>query len=210
MKIHKVKKMENKENQKLSKGRIFALAVIIIGVIALVFFFSGYSSGELMDFKFLDSLFSDVTENGFKVTKVIDGDTLVVDLHDRETTIRLIGVDTPETSDPDEDKNCAYGQTASQYLKDRLEGEYVDIEYDMDTKDSYGRTLAYIYIGNEMLNETLIKNGYGVYSSFTSDTHRYDSRFIQAQKYAQENKLGMWSDDISDEDTGGLKEKSRI
>lgn len=86
----------------------------------------------------------------------------------------------------------------------------MDIEYDMDTKDSYGRTLAYIYIGNEMLNETLIKNGYGVYYSFTGDTHRYDDRFIEAQKYAQENNLGMWSGDISNEDTGGLKEASRI
>lgn len=205
-----MKKMENNEKQKLSKGRIAALSVIVIGVIALIFFFSGYSSGELLDFKFLDSLFSDVTENGFKVTRVIDGDTIAVDIHESETTIRLIGVDTPESCDPDESKNCAYGQAAFQYLKERLEGEYVDIEYDMDTKDSYGRTLAYIYIGNEMLNETIIKNGYGVYYSFTGDTHRYDNRFIDAQKYAQENNLGMWSGDISDEDTGGLKETSRI
>lgn len=199
-----------KNGSRLSKPRIAAI-VLLCGITAILcVFFSRYSFQELLDFEFLDSLFSDVTTNGFKVTKVTDGDTIDVLVEGNEITIRLIGVDTPETLHPDEEKNCPFGQSATDYLKSKLEGEYIDIEYDNDTKDSYGRTLAYIYIGNELINETIIKDGYGVYSYFPSDTHRYDQRFIDAQKYAQDNSLGMWSQSVTDEDTGGLKEASRL
>lgn len=61
-----------------------------------------------------------------------------------------------------------------------------------------------------MLNETLVKNGYAVFSPSTEDTNRYNNRLIEAQKYAQENKLGMWSDEVSDYDTGNMKSSSKI
>ncbi|HIU50505.1 MAG TPA: thermonuclease family protein [Candidatus Limousia pullorum] len=193
------------ENNKFAKGRIAAVVVIAVCAVFLVFFLS---KGNSEDFNFLDSLFSDVTENGFKVTKVIDGDTIIVDFHDEETTIKLIGIDAPEAVS--EEKSCPYGEISKEYLKNRLEGEYVDIEYDNDTTDSSGRNLAYIYIGNEMLNETLVKNGYAVFSPSTEDTNRYNNRLIEAQKYAQENKLGMWSNEVSDYDTGNMKNSSKI
>ncbi len=202
--------MKSPDIKNLSKGRLLALVLLALCLISTIIFLSRYNIKELYDFKFLDAIFPDATENGFKVVEVVDGDTVIIDLNGTETTIRLIGVDTPETVHPDEEKNCVFGETASEYLKSRLEGEYIDIEYDNKTKDSYGRTLAYVYIGNEMLNETIIKNGYGVYYYFPDDTHRYDDRFIKAQKYAQENFLGMWDNSVSDEDTGGVKENSRL
>lgn len=202
--------MKISDIKKLSKGRLALLIFLILCLISAIIFLSRYDLKELYDFKFLDAVFPDAAENGFKVVEVIDGDTVIIDLNGAETTIRLIGVDAPESVHPDEEKNCVFGETASEYLKNRLEGEYVDIEYDNETKDIYGRTLAYIYIGSEMLNETIIRNGYGVYYYFPDDTHRYDDRFIQAQKYAQENFIGMWDNSVSDADTGGVKENSRL
>jgi micrococcal nuclease len=96
------------------------------------------------------------------VERVIDGDTLVVNpsvggMED----VRLLGVDTPETVDPNEPVE-PYGPEASAFTNQQLEGERVTLIFDQERRDQYGRALAYVQISSqsETFNETLLKQGY--------------------------------------------------
>lgn len=137
--------------------------------------------------------------------KIVDGDTIILDINGVNTKVRLIGVDTPESVHNDASRNCVYGEVASEYTKGLLKGKSVTIEYDEERTDKYDRTLAYIYLPDgTMLNELLVRNGYAVAKEYKPNV-KYTNILIQAQKEAKENKLGMWNDSISVEDTGGLK-----
>ncbi len=78
---------------------------------------------------------------------------------DGVSEVRLIGVDTPETKDPNEEVE-PFGPEASEFATSALEGKEIGVELDAETTDRYGRLLAYVYLGEEMFNETLIEEGY--------------------------------------------------
>ena len=82
----------------------------------------------------------------YAVTKVVDGDTLAIDMNDKTVTLRLIGIDTPETVDPRKPIEC-FGVEASNKAKELLAGEFVRIEQDPTQSefDKYGRLLVYVY-----------------------------------------------------------------
>ena len=67
--------------------------------------------------------FGQQSENAYRVVKVVDGDTIIVDIDGVEERVRLIGVDTFESVHPDEDRNVAYGEIASDFTKSQLEGK---------------------------------------------------------------------------------------
>jgi micrococcal nuclease len=125
------------------------------------------------------------------VTRVVDGDTVEVDLNGREVDVRLIGIDTPETVAPDEPVEC-YGEEASAYTSSRLEGRTVRLEFDVERLDRYGRTLAYAWIGEELFNETLVAEGYAVVSTYPPNV-AYVDRFVAAQREARESGRGLWT-----------------
>ena len=81
-----------------------------------------------------------------------DGDTIVVtDKNGEDITVRLIGINTPESVSSDDEKNCKEGEEASEFLKNILsEGETLYLEYDEDKTDTYGRTLAYVWLSNDV------------------------------------------------------------
>lgn len=146
------------------------------------------------------------------VTRVIDGDTMEVEFADGQIdTVRLIGVDTPETMlsrvDPPEYEGVPdttagrdwlynWGQRASDYATDRLEGQQVTLYTDPegDQRGYYGRLLAYIYLDGENFNYQLLTEGYArLYdSSFT-----LREQFEQAEQRAQANNIGLWGFDGS-------------
>lgn len=95
----------------------------------------------------------------YTVTRVVDGDTIVVDIDGTAETVRLIGVDTPESVHPDADKNTEAGVAASDYTKAALEGKEVELELDVQERDKYGRLLAYVYLDGVMYNKTLLEEG---------------------------------------------------
>ena|SRR5215208_4958855 len=125
------------------------------------------------------------------VERIVDGDTIRIEpAVDSIDVVRLIGVDTPETKDPDCDVQ-PYGPEALTFTRDELEGEEVDLEFDEDREDRYDRLLAYVYLDDEMFNETLLEEGYAqVYTVRPND--RYEDRFEEAQDAAQEAELGIW------------------
>lgn len=131
----------------------------------------------------------------FKVTKVIDGDTIEIEGGQR---IRYIGMDTPETVDPRKPVQC-FGREASNKNKELVEGKDIRLEKDVSETDKYGRLLRYIYLpaadsnsGDLFVNEYLIKEGYAHASSYPPDI-KYQEQFSAAERDAQENTRGLWN-----------------
>jgi micrococcal nuclease len=126
------------------------------------------------------------------VERVVDGDTVEIKLQGTQRTVRLIGIDTPETKKPGTPVKF-YGPQASEYSKKRLAGNEVELEWDTERTDKYGRDLAYVWIGPELFNETLVKEGYARISTFPPNV-KYVDRFTRAQKQARQNGKGLWQD----------------
>ena len=99
------------------------------------------------------------------IVRVKDGDTVVVDNNGTEETVRMIGIDTPESVHPEAKKNSKDGVVASEYTKGVLiKGTSVYLEYDEEKTDKYGRTLAYIWLKKEVNTsnyEDFCKYNYG-------------------------------------------------
>jgi micrococcal nuclease len=135
----------------------------------------------------------------FKVIRIVDGDTFVVE---GDITVRLIGVNTPETVDPRKEVQC-FGKEASEYTKRLLTDSTVIFEIDksQETFDRYGRLLAYVWkisTSSEdrvFVNKDLIENGYA-YEYTYSKPYLYQSDFREAQKEAREEGRGLWSKDV--------------
>jgi micrococcal nuclease len=93
------------------------------------------------------------------VERVVDGDTFdvspAVEGVDR---VRLIGVETPEINDPECGEQPLAAQ-AREFTTTELDGQEVDLEFDEDRIDRYGRLLAYVYKDDEMFNERLVREG---------------------------------------------------
>ena len=98
----------------------------------------------------------------WELERVVDGDTLIVHTPDGpRTSVRLTGINSPESVHPDENKNTDEGRDASQFIKDLLEHvDTVYLEYDVEEKDQYDRTLAYVWIDTGdtyiMVNEIML------------------------------------------------------
>ena len=149
------------------------------------------------------------------VTRVIDGDTMEIEYADgTEDTVRLLGVDTPETTlsrvSPDEfagipdttagrDHLFNWGERATTLAEDELEGTQVQIVFDPDSdrRGYFGRLLVYLYVDGENFNERLLREGYA---------RMYDSQFslreefATAEQEAQATNVGLW--EFQDTDTG--------
>ncbi|MDY0097439.1 MAG: thermonuclease family protein [Candidatus Dojkabacteria bacterium] len=126
----------------------------------------------------------------YYVSRVVDGDTFKID---KLGTIRLIGIDTPETVDPRKEVQC-YGVEASNKAKELLEGKEITLEFDnsQGDVDNYGRILAYVYMEDgRMFNEVMILEGYA--HEYTYNTpYKYQNEFKIAENNARESKLGLW------------------
>lgn len=121
------------------------------------------------------------------VTKVVDGDTIEVT---GKRKVRLIGIDTPETVDPRRGVQC-FGKEASAHTKELLLNKTIRMERDVSETDKYGRLLRYIFIGDILVNEQLVKDGYAKASTYPPDV-KYQARFKQAELLAQTQNKGLW------------------
>jgi len=131
----------------------------------------------------------------FTVVKVIDGDTFDVSIDGKTERLRLIGINTPETVDPRRKVEC-FGKEASAYAKKLLTGKKVKLASDtsQDIRDKYGRLLVYAWLEDgTFFNETMISQGFA-YEYTYKTPYLYQSDFKQAQKNAQDKKLGLWSE----------------
>jgi micrococcal nuclease len=110
------------------------------------------------------------------VTRVIDWDTLELSTGEK---VRLIG--------PVE----AFGKEASAFAKQLVEGKQVRLEFDVQRRDQYQRLLAYVYVGEVMLNAELVRQGYAQVATFAPNV-KYQGLFLKLQQEAREAKRGLW------------------
>ncbi len=123
-----------------------------------------------------------------RVDRVVDGDTVVIDT---VGTVRLIGVDTPETVHPTKPVQH-YGREASAFLRTLVLGQPVRLEYDQTRTDRYGRTLAYVYLSSGVfVNLEIIQQGYGF--AYTAFPFRLMAEFRAAERSAREQQRGLWA-----------------
>lgn len=122
--------------------------------------------------------------------RVIDGDTIEIKIDGRHERVRYIGIDCPESSQE-------FGKEATEANKSLL-GSSVTLEFDVQERDRYGRLLAYVWYGSTMVNEELVREGYCMMATYPPNV-KYVDRFRDAQRYARENKKGVW-------EKGGLSE----
>ena len=92
--------------------------------------------------------------------------------------------------DPSQPVGC-YGKAASHFTTARLTGERVRLTFDVEHKDQYGRTLAYVWIGGRLFNEVLVRQGFASVSTYPPNV-KYVDRFLAAQRVAREQERGLW------------------
>ena len=125
------------------------------------------------------------------VVRVIDGDTIEVDLDGSRYTVRYIGINTPDTNRPSRGVEF-FGPEASARNRELVEGKTVRMELDVSSTDRFDRLLRYVYVDDEMVNATLISEGFAVASAFPPDT-KFVDRFENIQIQAMENRRGAWA-----------------
>jgi micrococcal nuclease len=124
-----------------------------------------------------------------RVERVIDGDTLLLAHIGR---VRLIGVDTPESVDPRRPVQ-KFALEAAAFLRQKVGGRDVRLEYDVERYDRYKRTLAYVFLPDgTFVNEEIIREGYGF--AYTNFPFRYVDRFRALEKEARELRRGLWAE----------------
>lgn len=134
-------------------------------------------------------------EQLYDVVKVVDGDTIVIDMDGKSETIRLIGIDTPETNDARTGVEC-FGKEATEKLKSVI-GDRVSIEKDTSQgeRDKYRRLLTYIYTEEgTMLNKYMIAQGYAHEYTY-NEPYKYQKEFKAAEADAKKSKRGFWASD---------------
>lgn len=138
------------------------------------------------------------------VVKVVDGDTFSVMKDGKTITVRLIGIDTPETKDPRKVVQC-FGEEASAKAHELLGGVSVHLVADasQDIYDKYGRLLAYAYLPDgTFFNKWMIENGYAhEYTYIIPYEHQVE--FIQAENTARRMERGLWSPETCAGNTTG-------
>ena len=133
---------------------------------------------------------------GYLVLKVIDGDTISVDMDGVTETIRIIGINTPETVDPRKEVEC-FGKEASDKAKFLLEGTYVSLAVDdtQENRDKYSRLLRYVYLADGSdYGKYMIENGYA-YEYTYQIPYKYQIEYREAEDRAEAGKRGLWAND---------------
>jgi micrococcal nuclease len=164
----------------LRRRKKASLMIILTFVVAIAFiFFPEEAQGDLA--------------GPYHVTRVVDGDTIVVAIAGQENKVRLIGIDTPESIHSDESLNVPYGKISSDFTRNALEGNMVYLEYDVEHNDQYGRVLAYVWLDDEMFNKTLLMEGHAVLVTYPPNV-RYVDEFTVLQTQARNDGKGLWAD----------------
>lgn len=125
-------------------------------------------------------------EGTYRVSRVLDGDTIELISGER---VRYHGINAPESGEK-------WSTQAYQYNRDFVEGKSVRIELDRVTRDPYGRVLAYVWVGDTLVNEALIREGFARYFAVKGEAiPKYRDRFLSAEAEAKEGHRGLWMDE---------------
>jgi micrococcal nuclease len=126
------------------------------------------------------------------VTRVVDGDTISVAIGNQIEKVRYIGINTPEIHHPTKGAD-PYGAVAREANARLVEGRWVNLVLDVQQRDSFGRLLAYVYIGNRFINAELVWQGYAEAATYPPNVW-YADYFVGLQRQARESRRGLWAD----------------
>lgn len=183
--------MENRQKK--------SVAIFVAGVVALLLLVVGIVTG-LQPFgekvELVESGESEQSQSEFfQVTHVFDGDTFSVDVESGSETVRVIGIDSPETGEKYTNKECFSKEASAKAVK-LLQGEFVRLEADSTqaNRDKYGRLLRYVFLEDgTFFNQVMIEEGFAEEYTYNDSKYKYQDDFLTAQQQAKENKVGMWA-----------------
>ena len=126
------------------------------------------------------------------VVHIVDGDTIHVRLADRVEKVRYIGVNTPEVHHPLKGEEPG-GRAAAAVNRELVSGRRVRLELDVQSRDRYGRLLAYVWVDDTMVNAELVRRGFAQVMTVPPNV-RHQSLFLTLQREAREAGRGLWSE----------------
>ena len=126
------------------------------------------------------------------IVSVVDGDTIVLKVQNQTETVRLLGIDTPETVHPSKPIEC-FGPEASAFAKATLvKGSTVKLLRDVESRDRYQRLLVYLFLADGTLfNQLLIDRGFARTLSIEPNT-AFASQFAWHESNAKNRRVGLW------------------
>lgn len=128
--------------------------------------------------------------DSIKVTGVVDGDTFKAKVGTTVETVRIIGIDTPETADTRKEVQC-FGKEASARLKSIINGKVVTLVANpAEDKDMYKRLLRYVEVGGKDIGASMIADGYA--HSYKKYPHPRLDAYNALEKTAREGNKGLW------------------
>lgn len=129
------------------------------------------------------------------LVRVVDADTLVVDLAGVEERVRLLNIDTPETVHPDETVECG-GPEASERISELLTpGDVVVLEFDQEVRDQYDRLLAGVFADDVFINERMAREGWGAPAHYAPND-RFLEQIEAAWESAEADAAGIFSPEL--------------
>jgi micrococcal nuclease len=129
---------------------------------------------------------------GYTVVAVHDGDTIEVARGGDRDTVRLLGVDTPETQHPTRPVEC-YGPEAAAHTARRLTGREVRLENDVEARDQYDRRLAYVILDGQRFNDELLRLGYAELLVIEPN-HAHARAMLHTELEAKRARRGLWGE----------------
>ena len=128
----------------------------------------------------------------------VDGDTAKFKMNGEQITVRFLGINTKETVDPEIGEE-AWGKEASDFTKEKLENATkIELEFDSSTdeKDKYNRYLAWIWVDDKLLQNSLVESGLAE-NYMLKNNYKYAGILQESEENAKNNKLGIWSDETN-------------
>ena len=143
-----------------------------------------------------------------KFSDCVDGDTAKFIYKDEKITARFLAIDTPETKHPSKGEE-PYGKEASEYTCNKLKNaKEIKLEYDNDSDklDKYDRHLVWVFVDEELLQKKLVSKGYASVAYLYGD-YKYTDELEKVEQEAEDNKLGIWSIEQSNENSNQKETK---
>lgn len=147
----------------------------------------------------------------YKVLRVVDGDTIVVEVEGKSESIRMIGVDTPELNDSRTGVQC-FAKEAAEKTKALVTGKNIFLEKDgsQGERDKYKRLLGYVFLENgAFVNKALIAGGFAHEYTYDNE-YKYQKQFKAAQAEAKEGAVGLWAPDACPEEKSAPRASKTI
>jgi len=179
------------------------LKLVIVAIVGAILASFGLSVSEEKIEQAVESVMSDKKasspslnqELSYKVLSVIDGDTIVVAIEGNKETVRVLGINTPETKHSPQGEEC-YGEEASGEASKLLQNMEVKLEVDptQDTRDKYNRLLAYITLPDGRdFGQVMIADGFAYEYTFMGRKYKNQALYQQSEEFAKAQAVGLWN-----------------